>query len=113
MAAHIKITPASDSVTVTAGGTTLGSTDRALELTEGSYPTVLYIPRADIDMSKLEKTARSTTCPWKGAASYYSVRTEAGVLENAVWSYEAPIGEMAAIAGHLAFYSDKVTLTRR
>lgn len=113
MADHIRITLAIGSVTVAAGGTTLGTTDRALELKEGSYPPVLYIPRADIDMSKLEKTARRTTCPWKGAASYYSIRSDAGLLDNAVWSYEAPVGDMAAIAGHLAFYPDKVTLTRR
>ncbi|WP_431299346.1 DUF427 domain-containing protein [Tabrizicola sp. BL-A-41-H6] len=113
MADHIKITPAAGSVTVAAGGTTLGTTDRALELKEGSYPPVLYIPRADIDMSKLEKTTRASTCPWKGAASYYSIHTDAGVLDNAVWSYESPIGDMTAIAGHLAFYPNKVTLTLR
>jgi uncharacterized protein (DUF427 family) len=113
MADHIKISPAAGSVTVTAGGTVLGTTTRALELREGSYPPVLYVPRADIDMARLEKTARSTRCPWKGEASYYSIRSEAGVLENAVWSYEAPLDGVAGIAGHLAFYPDKVTLTRQ
>lgn len=112
MTDHIRITPAASSVTITAGGTTLGTTARALELQEGSYAAVLYIPRDDIDMTKLEKTARSSTCPWKGRASYYSIRTEAGTLDNAVWSYETPIDGAAQISGHLGFYPDTVTLTR-
>jgi uncharacterized protein (DUF427 family) len=112
MADHIKISPAPTAVTVTAGGVDLGTTANALELREGSYPPVLYVPRADMDMTKLEKTARSSTCPWKGKASYYSIRTEEGVLENAVWSYETPLAGVGEIAGHLAFYP-VVTLTRR
>jgi uncharacterized protein (DUF427 family) len=112
MASHITITPIAGPVTVTAGGTVLGTSHSALDLREGSYPPVVYVPRGDIDMSLLEKTARSTTCPHKGAASYYSVRTGAGLLENAVWSYETPKADMAAIAGHLAFYTDRVTVTR-
>ena len=112
MASHITITPIAGPVTVTAGGTVLGTSHNALDLREGSYPPVVYVPRADIDMSLLEKTARSTTCPHKGTASYYSVRTGAGLLENAVWSYETPKAEVAAIAGHLAFYTDRVTVTR-
>jgi uncharacterized protein (DUF427 family) len=111
MASHITITPIAGPVTVAADGTPLGTSQSALELKEGSYPPVIYVPRADIDMSLLEKTARSTTCPHKGAASYYSIRSPGGVLDNAVWSYEAPKADMAAIAGHLAFYPS-VTVTR-
>jgi uncharacterized protein (DUF427 family) len=111
MASHITITPIAGPVTVAAAGETLGTSRNALELKEGSYPPVIYVPRADIDMGRLEKTARSTTCPHKGAASYYSIRGAGGVLENAVWSYETPKADMADIAGHLAFYPS-VTVTR-
>lgn len=112
MSDHIKISPANATVTVTAGGTVLGTSAKALELREGGSAPVLYVPRADIDMSLLERTPRSTLCPWKGEASYYSIRVGAAVLENAVWSYETPIDAAAGIAGHLAFYPNKVTLTR-
>jgi uncharacterized protein (DUF427 family) len=111
MASHITLTPIPGPVTVTANGTPLGTSRNALDLREGSYPPVIYVPRADIDMGKLEKTQRSTTCPHKGAASYYSVRTDSGVLDNAVWSYETPKPGMEGIAGHLAFYPS-VTVTR-
>jgi uncharacterized protein (DUF427 family) len=112
MADHIKITPASGTYVIRAGGAVLGETKRALELREGSYPAVIYVPREDMAMALLEKTVRSSTCPWKGAASYYSITTPDGALDNAVWSYETPKAAVAAIAGHLAFYPDKVKVER-
>jgi uncharacterized protein (DUF427 family) len=112
MSSHITVTPIADPVTVMAGGLTLGSSQRALELKEGSYPPVVYVPREDINLNRLARTDRASTCPWKGKASYYSIETPAGVLENAVWSYEAPLPDMTAIAGHLAFYTDRVTVKR-
>jgi uncharacterized protein (DUF427 family) len=112
MAEHITISKAAGTVTVAAGGVELGRSANALELREGSYPPMLYVPRGDIDMSKLSRTERASTCPWKGQASYYSILTPGGTLENAVWSYETPKAGVEAIAGHLAFYPDRVQLTR-
>ena len=112
MASHITVSPLPGPVTVTAGGVAIGTSHRALEMREGSYPPVIYVPRQDIDMARLTRTDRSTSCPHKGAASYYSILIPGGILDNAVWSYEDPKPEMAAIAGHLAFYTDRVTVTR-
>ena len=112
MAGHITITPVAGSVTVQAGSTVLGRSDRALELREGSYPPVIYVPREDIDMGRLIRTDHMTKCPWKGQASYYSIKGDFGMLANAVWTYEVPKDEVAAIAGHLAFYPDRVKVTR-
>lgn len=108
---HITIAPITAPVTVKLGDLALGESHKALELKEGSYPAVIYVPRADIDMSRLVRTEKSTTCPWKGRANYYSIRGEDGVLANAVWTYEDPKADVAAIAGHLAFYPS-VTVTR-
>lgn len=110
--AHITIVPVEGQVTVSAGGAVLGRSARALELREAGHPPVVYVPREDMDMGILERSARVTTCPWKGKASYYSLRTPAGLMPDAVWSYEAPKPEVAAIAGHLAFYPDEVTVRR-
>lgn len=107
---HITITPEAAVLTARAGDTPLGQTQSALRLQEGSYPPVLYVPRADIDMGLLVKSSRTTSCPHKGIASYYSVKTPEGLLENAVWSYETPIEQVAAIKGYLAFYPDKISL---
>ncbi|QYK40986.1 MAG: DUF427 domain-containing protein [Paracoccaceae bacterium] len=112
MADHIRIRTAPGTWVVRAGGAILGESRRALELTEGSYPPVIYFPRADVAMAMLDRTDRSSTCPWKGQASYFSVVTPEGRIENAVWSYETPIDDVSQIAGHLAFYTDRVTVER-
>jgi uncharacterized protein (DUF427 family) len=111
MASHIKVTQDPQSYLIAAGSTPLGQTAQALRMAEGSYPPVLYVPRSDVDMGLLQRTARQSTCPHKGLCSYYSITTPEGLLENAVWSYEAPIAGMEAIAGYLAFYPDKVSVT--
>ena len=108
---YITLTPEPALLTARAGDVLLGQTNRAIRLQEGSGAPVFYVPREDVNMALLEKSSRSTTCPHKGLCSYYSVKTPQGLLENAVWSYESPITEVAAIAGHLAFYSNKVSLT--
>ncbi|MFN3992953.1 MAG: DUF427 domain-containing protein [Tabrizicola flagellatus] len=111
MGSHIAITPIDGPVTVAVGDLRLGESRAALELKEGRYPAITYVPREDIDMSRLVRTEKTTTCPWKGRANYYSVRGEGGLIENAVWTYEDPKADVAAIAGYLAFYPS-VTVTR-
>jgi uncharacterized protein (DUF427 family) len=44
----------------------------------------------------------------KGEASYYAIRTAERISQNAAWSYEQPLQAVAAIAGHMAFYRDRV-----
>lgn len=111
MAYHIKIRKATGTWVVRAGGAVLGESSEALELTEGSYPSVIYFPRSDIAMAFLEKTDKTSTCPHKGAATYYSIVTKSTVLKDAVWSYEDPKEGVAAIKDHLAFYvGDKVAV---
>ncbi len=105
----ITIEPANRRIRIRAGDVVVADSAAALVLREASYSAVCYIPRADADMALLVRTDRRTHCPYKGDASYYSIRTPAGEIDNAVWSYEAPFPAMAAIAGYLAFYPDKVT----
>jgi uncharacterized protein (DUF427 family) len=68
-------------------------------------PVVYYIPRKDVKMDRLVRTEHSTHCPFKGDASYYSLKNGP---ENLVWSYEQPYDEMDALRELLAFYPDKV-----
>ncbi|MEL6167903.1 MAG: DUF427 domain-containing protein [Pseudomonadota bacterium] len=111
MASHITITAAKGTWVVRAGGAVLGETQSALELVEGSYPPVIYFPRADIAMAFLERTDKTSTCPHKGDAAYYSIVTKSTVIENAAWTYEAPKEDVARIKDHLAFYAtDQVTV---
>ncbi len=108
----ITIGPIAERVRVVWRGRTIGDSKHALELREANYPPVVYVPRADMDMSALKRTARVTTCPHKGEANYYSIADGEARDDNAVWTYETPKTEVAEIASHLAFYPDKVEITR-
>lgn len=110
MSEHIKIRKATGKWVVRAGGAVLGESRNALELAEGDYPTVIYFPREDLAMAMLDQTDTKTTCPHKGEATYYSIQTKSTVIEDAAWSYETPKAGLEAIAGHLAFYTNKVTV---
>jgi uncharacterized protein (DUF427 family) len=104
----ITITPHPHRVRVRFAGHTVADTTRALSLKEASYPAVLYIPREDADMRALKTSAHTTHCPYKGDASYLTIEVNGRSAENAVWSYEQPFEAVAQIAGHIAFYPNKV-----
>jgi uncharacterized protein (DUF427 family) len=104
----IAIAPQSGRVRVVCNGHVVADTTRALTLQEKGYSPVFYIPREDTQMALFERTAHTTHCPYKGAASYYSIRVGEGVSENAIWSYEQPFPAVAEIAGRLAFYPHRV-----
>ena len=106
----ITITPNPRRVRVTAGGIAIAETTKALTVKEAKYPAVQYVPREDANMALLERTDRVTHCPYKGDASYYSVKADGKTLDNAIWTYEAPFPAMTEISGHLAFYPDKVKI---
>ncbi|MBY5932151.1 DUF427 domain-containing protein [Tateyamaria omphalii] len=106
MADHITIRKAPGTWTVRAGGAVLGESSAALELSEGDYPAVIYFPREDIAMAFLDRTDKTSHCPHKGDANYYSVVTKSQTLSNAVWTYEDPMDGVARIKDHLAFYTN-------
>ncbi|MFD2263981.1 DUF427 domain-containing protein [Lacibacterium aquatile] len=104
----ITIGPSGRRVVVKAGGQVIADTVNAKILQEASYPKVLYIPREDVDMGLLERTDHTSYCPYKGEASYYSIPAGGERSRNAIWSYETPHPAASAIAGHLAFYPDRI-----
>ncbi len=95
-------------VRVTLGGAVIADSARAVRLQEAAYPPVFYIPREDANMALLTRTTLSTHCPYKGDASYYTIEAGGRTAKDAVWSYETPFPAMAEIAGHLAFYPNRV-----
>ena len=104
MGEPITITRAPGSYRIRVGDHVIGQTDAALLLNEAGHGPVIYVPRDAIAPAALDATTRHSTCPWKGEASYFSVKTPTGKLDNVVWSYETPKASVAGIAGHLAFY---------
>jgi uncharacterized protein (DUF427 family) len=107
---RIAITPDTARVRVVFNDLVIADSRRALRLEEDGYGPVYYLPRGDVRMDLLARTDHSTRCPFKGEASYYSLKVSDQGAENAVWSYETPYDEMAAIKEHLAFYPNKVAI---
>jgi uncharacterized protein (DUF427 family) len=95
-------------VVVSIGGRVLADSLDALILREAGYPAVQYIPRKDVDMTLLERSAHATYCPYKGDCAYFSIPSGGERALNAVWTYEAPYDAVAAIRNRLAFYSKGV-----
>jgi len=112
---RVETRPASAHVRVTYQGEVIADTRDALEMHESmgegkktAASIVYYIPRNDVKMDRLARTAHRTHCPFKGDASYFSL---VDGPENGVWSYEAPYDEMLAIKERLAFYPDKFRIS--
>jgi uncharacterized protein (DUF427 family) len=106
----ITITANPRRVRVSVGGRIVADTPHALTLKEARYPAVQYVPRADANMALLARTERTTHCPYKGDANYFSINADGKSIENSLLPYETPVPAMAEIAGHLAFYPDKVSI---
>ncbi len=95
-------------VTIRFAGETIAESGSALLLEEETHDPVLYLPRTDVRMDLLTETSRSTHCPWKGDARYWTINAGGREAQGAVWAYDSPLSGVARIAGHMAFYADRV-----
>ena len=77
-------------------------------LFESNHRPQLYVPVEDLDADVLERTGTSTHCPFKGDASYWSLRAGDRVAENAVWTYREPLDPAPWLRGYAALYWDRV-----
>jgi uncharacterized protein (DUF427 family) len=76
-------------------------------LYESNISAKLYVPLEDIDGSLLEPSDTTTHCPFKGDASYRTLRVGEHVVEDAVWIYEDPIAAASWLEGYASLYWDK------
>jgi len=95
-------------VRVEVDGEVIAETNRPVLLYETGLPTRYYIPKLDVRMDLLEATDTVTHCPYKGAASYWSLRVGEKTYRDFVWAYPRPIPEIPKIENLLSFYNEKV-----
>ena len=105
---RLELDPRPRRVRVVLNGETIVETDRARVLREGRLPPVHYVPVADIRSEFLHRSEHSTTCPFKGEASYWTIVVGDRREENVLWAYEDPIEDADYLKGLAAFYRDRV-----
>ena len=106
---EIRSVPCEKRVRVEYNGTWVADSTNAVVLHETRAPPMYYFPKDDVRMEFLEKTELQTHCPFKGNASYWSLKVGGEVAENAVWGYEDPDADGEAIRDMVSFYASKVS----
>jgi uncharacterized protein (DUF427 family) len=103
------VVPTDERVRIVHAGHVVADTRRAVRVLETSQPPGYYLPADDVDASVLRPSATSTGCEWKGRAAYVDLAVPgAPVVRDVAWTYPSPTPAFAAIAGHLAFYPQRV-----
>jgi uncharacterized protein (DUF427 family) len=64
----------------------------------------LYFPRSAVLDEHLEDSATTSVCPWKGTASYFTLRVGDDRNVDAAWYYPTPSAAAAQIGGRVAFW---------
>jgi len=105
---RVDLEPSSKHIRVKVGGEVIADSVRPLTVLETNHEPVTYFPRQDVRFDLLERTSQRTFCPFKGEASYWTIRTKSDTLENAVWGYEEPFAEVDRLKDYVAFYADRV-----
>jgi uncharacterized protein (DUF427 family) len=93
-----------------ASGTVVAESARGLVLSETGLPNRYYLPAEDVREELLRPSDTRTVCPYKGRASYWTVRLDGRELADAVWSYMEPLPEATRIARYRAFRHDELTI---
>ena len=110
---RVDLLPEPRRVQVVFGGVTIADSRAALRCEETGHGPVHYLPERDVRLDLLRPTDHHTRCPYKGEASYWTIEVPgrdgaAQRSENAVWAYPTPYDEVPGLAGHYAFYANRV-----
>jgi uncharacterized protein (DUF427 family) len=106
----ITIAPSSQHVVVGVGGEVVAESRRPVVLEETGSPTRYYLHRDDVRMELLRPIDKTSTCPFKGEASYWSLDLDGEIHDAIAWSYEHPIPGAEDITGLMCFYNERVDL---
>ena len=97
--------PCPKRIRVVLGDEVVADSSRTMLLHEMGHQPVHYFPPEDVRADLLEPSDRHTRCPWKGKASYYTIRAGDRVEEAAAWYYPEPTDSAPPeLRGMIAFY---------
>jgi len=69
-------------------------------IVEGNH----YFPASSLRREYVVDSSHHTTCPWKGTASYYSLKVDGDENRDAVWYYPTPKSGAEQVADRVAFW---------
>jgi uncharacterized protein (DUF427 family) len=104
---RISVHASSRRIEVSLDGTVLASTDRALMLAETHLPVRWYLPPDDVRTELLVPSDKTSSCAYKGHASYFSLATGQAAI---AWTYRAPLDDALRVKDHLCFWSERTDL---
>ena len=87
-------------------GTVVAESDDTV-VVEGNH----YFPADTVDTTLLRESAKTSVCPWKGTASYWSLEVDGRTNPDAVWFYPEPKKAAEQIRDRVAFWKG-VTVER-
>ena len=99
--------PSRRQVRVVIDGVTVAETRRPHLVFETNHPVRYYIPQEDVRTDLLVPSATTSRCPYKGLASYWSVKIGAEQYSDLVWGYMEPIPEIPKIKGLVCFWHER------
>jgi uncharacterized protein (DUF427 family) len=94
-------------VQIAVAGETVADTRRPTLVFETGHPVRYYIPLDDIRRDLLVESDTGSRCPYKGIASYWSVKAGGKIYRDLAWSYRDPIAECPKIKGLVCFFQER------
>ena len=104
----MRLKPVERLVRVHRDGLILAETHKAIRLIEigrDIYDPVFYIPQDDVSAPLSMIADKTTHCPLKGDAEYFTLEDEATTI---AWTYSRPLEWALELKGLIAFYPDMV-----
>ena len=100
----LELVPSPRRLRVEVAGEMIADSTHAMLSREYAHTPVYYFPKSDIRMDAMDRSDHTTHCPFKGDASYWTLKIGDRVEENFMWGYENPFEEMAVLADYRAFF---------
>ncbi|HET7430794.1 MAG TPA: DUF427 domain-containing protein [Nocardioides sp.] len=97
-----RLEPSTEVLEVRLGGVVVARTTASLRLLETSHPPTYYLPSAAYAEGVLRPVGGTTSCEWKGTATYFDVVTPARTAPRAAWTYPQPTPGFEALLDHVA-----------
>jgi len=94
-------------VQIAVAGETVADSRRPTLVFETGHPVRYYIPLDDIRRDLLVESDTVSRCPYKGIASYWSVKAGGQIYRDLAWSYRDPIPECPKIKGLVCFFQER------